>query len=65
MKGSEGVEEVKEAARAFDILGGKIDKVVDLHLPGGDERHLIVVKKVKATPEKYPRGSGKPRKDPL
>lgn len=65
MKGAEGVEETEEAKRAIDILGGKMDEIVDLKLPGGDERHLVVVKKVKATPAKYPRGGGKPRKDPL
>ena len=59
------MEETEEAKRAIDILGGKMDEIVDLKLPGGDERHLVVVKKVKATPAKYPRGGGKPRKDPL
>lgn len=65
MKGAEGVDETEEAKRAVDILGGKMDEIVDLKLPGGDERHLVVIKKVKATPAKYPRGGGKPRKDPL
>lgn len=65
MKGAEGVDETEEAKRAIDILGGKMEEIVDLKLPGGDERHLVVVKKVKATPTKYPRGGGKPRKDPL
>lgn len=65
MKGAEGVEEVEEAKKAIDILGGKLDEIVDLRLPGGDERHLVVIKKVKGTPAKYPRGGGKPRKDPL
>ena len=65
MKGAEGVDETEEAKRAIDILGGKLEEIVDLKLPGGDERHLVVVKKVKATPAKYPRGGGKPRKDPL
>lgn len=65
MKGAEGVEEVEEAKRAIEILGGQLEEIVDLRLPGGDERHLVVIKKVKGTPEKYPRGGGKPRKDPL
>ena len=65
MKGAEGAEEVEEAKKAIDILGGKLEEIVDLRLPGGDERHLAVIKKVKGTPAKYPRGGGKPRKDPL
>ena len=65
MKGAEGVEEVEEAKRAMEILGGQLEEIVDLRLPGGDERHLVVIKKVMGTPEKYPRGGGKPRKDPL
>lgn len=65
MKGAEGLEEVDEAKRAMEILGGALEEIVDLRLPGGDERHLVVIKKVKGTPEKYPRGGGKPRKDPL
>lgn len=65
MKGAEGLEEVDEAKRAMEILGGALEEIVDLNLPGGDERHLVVIKKVKGTPEKYPRGGGKPRKHPL
>lgn len=65
MKGAEGLEEVNEAKRAMEILGGQLEEIRDLTLPGGDERHLVVIKKVKGTPSKYPRGGGKPRKDPL
>lgn len=45
MKGAEGVDEVEEAKHAIEILGGKLEEVADLKLPGGDERHLVVVKK--------------------
>lgn len=65
MKGAEGREEVKEAKRAIDILGGTVAEIKEIHLPGGDERSLVVIEKSKPTPKKYPRGGGKPRKNPL
>ncbi len=59
-------EEIKEAESAYKILGGKLEKVLPYSLPEGyGERVLAVVKKVKPTPPKYPRGQGKERKQPL
>lgn len=58
-------EEVKEAEKAIKILGGQIERVEKYNLPDGDSRSIIVIKKVKATPDKYPRGQGKERKSPL
>lgn len=63
-KGSE--EETKECARALSLLGGKLERIVKFPLPDGyGERALIVVRKEKRTPEKYPRGNGRERRDPL
>lgn len=59
-------EEIKEAESAYKILGAKCEKVIPYSLPEGyGERVLAVVKKVKPTPPKYPRGQGKERKQPL
>lgn len=58
-------EEIKEAERAIEILGGEIEQTEKYELPDGERRTLVVVKKVKRTPEKYPRGQGKERKSPL
>lgn len=58
-------EELAEAKRAVKILGGEVECVEKYSLPGGDKRTLIVIKKVKSTPEKYPRGNGKERKQPI
>lgn len=58
-------EEIEEAKKAFDILGGETEHVEKYELPNGETRTLVVVKKVKHTPEKYPRGQGKERKNPL
>ena len=65
MKGSK-TEVIEEAKNALEILGGKIDKIEKIILPGSDfERNIIIVKKVKETPSKYPRKAGIPSKDPL
>ncbi len=60
------IEEIREAESAYKVLGGKLEKAIPYALPEGyGERVLAVVKKVKATPQKYPRGQGKERKSPL
>jgi 16S rRNA (guanine527-N7)-methyltransferase len=58
--------EIKEAETAYKTLGGKLENIYSYSLPEeyGD-RTLAVVKKLKTTPNKYPRGQGKERKNPL
>lgn len=59
-------EEIKEAESAYKILGAKCEQILPYSLPEGyGERLLAVVKKVKPTPPRYPRGQGKERKSPL
>lgn len=59
-------EELKNAERAIQVLGGKIEKKVEFTLPDTDmERKLIVIRKVKTTPKKYPRKAGLPSKEPI
>ncbi len=58
--------EIEEAQNAYKVLGGKLKSVYEYALPENyGERVLAVVEKVKATPNKYPRGQGKERKQPL
>ncbi|MBQ8429036.1 MAG: 16S rRNA (guanine(527)-N(7))-methyltransferase RsmG [Clostridia bacterium] len=58
--------EIEEAKSAYLILGGKLTDVYEYSLPENyGDRVLAVVKKVKGTPNKYPRGQGKERKNPL
>ena len=45
MKGPGGEEEVEEAGRALEILGGELTDVIELQLPSGDVRRLIVIGK--------------------
>lgn len=58
-------EEIREALNAVNILGGELESVEKYELPDGERRALIIIKKVKSTPQKYPRGQGKERKNPL
>ena len=58
--------EIEESAGAINILGGKVQLVKTYNLPeDGGKRTVIVIKKVSATPLKYPRGRGLERKKPL
>ena len=65
MKGS-NKEEIEEAQNALKILGGEIEKIEKITLPESDiTRNIIIVKKVKETPSKYPRKPGTPSKEPI
>lgn len=66
MKGPDVEEEVGESKKAIELLGGKIISVEKIRIPLSDIDHsLIVIKKIKKTPHKYPRGGGKAKKNPL
>ena len=66
MKGPDVEEEKRIGHNSIEILGGKIVESKIVTLPESDIQHsLIVIEKIKSTPDKYPRGGGKPRKDPL
>lgn len=57
-------EELNQAKNAINILGGELQEVKTFTI-GGENRCLVVIKKVKPTPLKYPRGNGKEKKNPL
>lgn len=65
MKGPNYKEELEDAQNAIKFLGGKIEKIETLNLNNELERNLIIIKKIKKTPIKYPRGQGKPLKEPI
>lgn len=66
MKGSEINEEVSKSKNSIKLLGGKIDKIEEFTLPKSDNgRNLILIKKERQTPGKYPRKPGIPSKEPL
>lgn len=65
-KGESGPAEAQSAEKAMKLLGGKLKQLIPVHLPGvADDRYLVVVDKVAATPPKYPRKAGIPMKTPL
>ncbi len=66
MKGDQGPIETQKAAPAISLLGGELQHVKRLTLPGvTEDRFLITVEKKASTPEKYPRRVGVPSKKPL
>lgn len=66
MKSKNGNEELDEAKNGIKILGGEIVRVLDFTLPYDmGERELIIIKKVKATPKKYPRRFNVIKNNPL
>jgi 16S rRNA (guanine527-N7)-methyltransferase len=65
-KGENPVGEVEAAQAAFQALGGRLRRVLPVTVPGlAAARHLVVVEKVAATPDRYPRRPGMPAKRPL
>lgn len=66
MKGNDIEEEVNRSKNAINLLGGKINKIDYFELPNSDiSRNIIVIDKIKETPNKYPRKAGLPSKEPL
>lgn len=65
MKGPDIEGELKEGQAALKALGGELVEVKKIDLPQDIEHTLVLVKKIKTTPKKYPRAGGKPRKNPI
>jgi 16S rRNA (guanine527-N7)-methyltransferase len=65
-KGSSGPIEAHASTGALQKLGGHLRIVRELQLPGiAEERYIIAIDKIAATPPKYPRRVGLPSKKPL
>ncbi len=65
MKGPSLGEELKEAENAVKLLGGEIVSVNEFNLGEAGERTIVIIKKIKLTPEKYPRQGVKIKNKPL
>lgn len=65
MKGPQAQEELEQAKYAIACLGAKADQMVMDTLPGGDQRSLVLIKKISQTSAKYPRKGTKIAKNPL
>ncbi|MDD5368341.1 MAG: 16S rRNA (guanine(527)-N(7))-methyltransferase RsmG [Anaerolineaceae bacterium] len=65
-KGEGGPAEAHGSERALKLLGGRLKQLIPVQLPGVvEDRYLLVVDKVAATPSQYPRRPGVPAKTPL
>ena len=66
MKGPDFDEELNEAKKGIALLGGKVEKCVGYTIPDTDITHsLIIIRKLKPTPPKYPRRWAQIKKQPL
>ena len=66
LKGPSIEEEIKDATVALRVLGGSIKEIIEVDIAGSDLKHnLLVVKKTKETPKKYPRKAGTANKSPI
>ena len=66
MKSANIDDELETAGKAIEILGGKVVNKDIFSLPQSDlGRSVIVLKKIKNTPGKFPRKPGTPAKEPI
>ena len=66
MKGPGADEELGEAKRAIQTLGGRLENVSRYTIPGTEVTHsAILSRKVKDTPARYPRRWAQMKKQPL
>ena len=65
-KSGEIDEEVQQAKKAIQILGGKLEEVIKFQLPDTEiNRSFVKINKTQNTAKKYPRRAGLPTKEPL
>lgn len=66
LKGKKAKEELTEAQKGIQLLGGEMISNVEFTLANhDDQRSNIIIRKIKATPKKYPRPFAKIKKQPL
>jgi 16S rRNA (guanine527-N7)-methyltransferase len=66
LKGASAAEEVAQARKAVETLGGEEPYLTEVTLPGHDKAHfLVTVRKRADTPSRYPRRPGVPARRPL
>lgn len=66
LKGAQYEEEIKEASNALRILGGTMEEVRPVTLPGlSDKRAVLYIRKSGTSPAKYPRKPKMAAKHPL
>lgn len=58
-------EELCQAEKAIDILGGRLREVKEIKVEGLEIRSLVIIEKISSTPHRYPRRTGVPARCPL
>lgn len=65
-KGADAEAEISSAKKAISVLGGEITRMEKIdRSPSFDEHRIIVIRKKKNTPAKFPRKAGIPTKEPI
>lgn len=57
-------EEIQTSKKAIETLGGTLENIEEMKIEGL-ERNILIIRKVKSCPTKYPRGQNKPRTNPI
>ncbi len=66
MKSLEASEELKEAKKAIETLGGEVIDIKHYDLPFNfGQRDIIIIRKVSKCPNKYPRAFAKIKQNPI
>ncbi|WP_042147671.1 16S rRNA (guanine(527)-N(7))-methyltransferase RsmG [Paucisalibacillus sp. EB02] len=66
MKGAQATEELESGKTAIEVLGGEIESTNTFTLPEeNSERSIVIVRKKRQSPKKYPRKPGTPNKEPI
>lgn len=65
-KSSKLTEELENSQKAIEILGAKVEKIEKYYIEEKElEREILILKKIKNTPPKYPRDKNKPKLNPI
>ncbi len=65
-KKGEVEQEVNRAKAAITVMGGKLNQIRKIGLAEfGDARYLVIIDKICATPDEYPRRAGLPKRRPI
>ena len=66
MKSTDCEGELTAAGGAVRTLGGRVERLLDYDIPGAGVRHrLVIIRKERPTPAKYPRRFAQIKKQPL
>ncbi|MBT2696825.1 16S rRNA (guanine(527)-N(7))-methyltransferase RsmG [Bacillus sp. ISL-40] len=66
MKAAHAKDELEIGQKAITTLGGRLEEMHTFTLPMEEsERNILIIKKEKQTPKKYPRKPGTPGKTPI